>query len=109
MFFVAGGSAFSHINWFFGAALSFKLSTHYPLRGGFSLDKDKCGIHYISLNAGHTVSAWVYGAALSFKLIASYYPRRGGYSGRDDRSGAFCVYADGGFTFSLWYVGAALL
>ena len=79
------------------------------MRGGDSGSSAYCGISFVALYDKADAARWVFGAALSFKLIASYYPRRGGYSGRDDRSGAFCVYADGGFTFSLWYVGAALL
>ena len=83
--------------------------THYASRGGCSDRGNGTGTFFVLANGETSWFDWFRGAALSFKLIASYYTRRGGYSGRDVRSGAFCVYADGGFTWSNWDCGAALL
>ena len=85
------------------------MDTHYACRSGGSGNDMADGIFVIRCDYTISWIHWGYGAALSFKLIASYYYiRHGGFSNGGTPCGAFCVHALYAFSDSGWSVGTAL-
>ena len=103
LFFVAGGSAFSHINWFFGAALLLfhiilivvVILTMLPVVGP-------------SLFLPSVVLVMPVGE-LALLYCASYYTLRGGISSYGAYCGVFFVRALSSAGIAGWNHGAALL
>ncbi len=95
----------SWIHWGYGAALSFIL--HIMLNVVVLLPMVPIVVRSMLMRTMVLVLAP--GAALSFKLIASYYYiRHGGFSNCGTPCGAFCVHALYAFSDSGWSVGTAL-
>lgn len=56
-------------DWHRGAALSFRLYTHYPCRGGYSANGTICGVFSISVDHIITWIYWLVGAALYIHIM----------------------------------------
>ena len=69
VFFVYLGNVFSSALWYCGAALSFKLSTHYSMRSCLSSLSYNCGSLCINMASNAAYANWTFGAALCVHIM----------------------------------------
>ena len=62
------------------------------MRGGSNGRGDFCGAFYVRSRNIDSTTSWDFGAALSFKLIASYYALRADSADGDFRCGIYMIY-----------------
>lgn len=77
--------------------------------GGASTNGVVCGLFCVNGSIADSAANWRYGAALSFKLIASYYIFRGGSSVNSDLCGILFLYTGNIASNTGWNIGATLL
>ena len=107
MIFVVGANAVAGLTyWASGAALSFRLSTHYTLRGCHSNNGSASGTFSVYISGTVGFGLWGVGAAL---IIVTHYTTRGGASNTDFRCGIYFVYCAATISSIYWDCGAALL
>jgi hypothetical protein len=87
---------------------SILISSYYARRGGLSSLGDYSGISFVALYDKADAARWVFGAALSLKLIASYYALRADSADGDFRCGIYMIYMAVNGLNKGWGTGAAL-
>lgn len=92
-----------------GILVLFYNTSYYVQRGGDSSGDAYCGIFSVFAYVNDSSARWYYGAALSFKFIASYYySYRGGNSGHGTFCGVFSVIVGNAASYDSWGTGAVL-